>query len=110
MLKRNTIKATAAAIMGRWFHVSPGPFAMQIDGSRAPELAAWLGLDEDLTYRAVALLVRQGELDDRGELGIFRVAQRALPFPDPKREARAMRRRARDAARKLETLAKEMPQ
>lgn len=79
MQNAKTVKAVAAVIMSHWFSGNPaGSFGT--DGLRAPELAAWLGLDEELTYRAVARLVREGELEDRGDLGIFRVAQRPL-FP-----------------------------
>ena len=40
---------------------------------RAPELAAVLGLDETLTFKAVAKLVKSGDMADRGDLGLFRV-------------------------------------
>lgn len=68
--KAKTVKATRAAILVATQASNPVG-RKGFDGMRAPEMAAWLGLDEMLTFKAIDKLAREGLVKDLGDVGVF---------------------------------------
>ena len=67
-------KAVATAtetILSRWLSGNPAN-RFGCDTMRAPEVAAWLGLDEMVTYKAFDHLQEMGLIRDEGDRGLFR--------------------------------------
>lgn len=65
------VAVATEAILSRWCASNPAN-SFGCDAMRAPEVAAWLGLDEMTTYKAFDHFQEMGLVRDDGARGLFR--------------------------------------
>lgn len=75
-----TIRDTRAQIIDAWRRLNPADL-LGVEGMWEPEIAAWLGLDEDRVFRAIDALVTEGWLTR--EPGGLHCTREETPLPRP---------------------------